>query len=113
MPAVKTKPFRSTHNLPFEVGGPFKHDPAFIHFRVGTVTGLYATIGKSYCILALINHEKGNGHFTDTLEWFENSAKRDGYALRIIEIMNGRLMEHLINKRGFRKVDVDVVEKRF
>jgi hypothetical protein len=112
MKKVKTvPPFRSTHGLDFEDGGPFRHDPSFRYFRVGTVEGLWGGIGKSYVILAITNIKPGNGHFLDALEWFEQSCRRDGYSLKVIEIMNARFMKHLIEKRGFVKTDVDACEK--
>jgi hypothetical protein len=106
-------PFESTHKLPFEVGGPFKWDSDFTHFRVGTVEGLWGVNGKSYMLLAILNKKPGNGHFADVLDWFENSAKRDGYSLQIIEILDKRFMDHLINKRGFQKLTDNSVQKSF
>ena len=45
------------------------------------------------------------------LEWFENSARRDGKALEVVEIWNAGLRKHLIVKRGFRlKSNGDVVK---
>ena len=67
------KPFQSTHNLPFEVGGPFRWDVDFTHFKVGTVTGLWKTEGKAYIILAILNHQPGNHHLDDMFEWFETA----------------------------------------
>lgn len=110
---TKNPPFRSTHNLPFEVGGPFRWDLTYTNFRVGTVTGLWKTEGKAYIILAILNHQPGNGHLDDMFEWFENSARRDGYNLKIVEILEKRFMDHLINKRGFKELTSNSVVKTF
>jgi|GEM_PF-1460913 hypothetical protein len=107
------KEFRSSHGLIFEVGGPFRWDEDFTHFRVGTVTGIWAAYDNSYVLLAIINEKPGNGNFTDLLEWFERSCKRDGYSLKIIEIVNEKFMIHLINRRGFKKTSENSVEKIF
>lgn len=108
----KEKPFRSSHNLAFEMA-PFEYDPAFFRFRIGTCDGLWTTGDKAYIIVAVTNNEPGNGHFEDVLEWFENSAKRDGYSLRIAEFFNPRLKNHFIEKRGFKPYGINDVEKIF
>src|SRR5678816_1085685 len=98
--------FKSTHDLPFEIapwepliGFPFAKD--FMRFRVGTCSGLWQSTKDSYDILAIDNESKGNGHFEDVLEWFEQSCRRDKKAFRILEVWNEKLATHLINKRGF------------
>ncbi len=109
--------FISSHNLDFEIA-PW-NSPIDIsidnlsRFRIGTCEGLWGVEGKSYVIIAVTNNIPGNGHFNDVLEWFENSCKRDGYTLKIVELMNKRLMKHLINKRGFKRIDKENVIKKF
>lgn len=105
------KPFQSTHGLIFETGGPFRHDPAFTHFRIGTVNGIYSAIPDAYIVLAILNNVPGNGHMDDFFEYFERSCRRDKKAFRIIEILEKRFRDHLIQKRGFTKTDVNAVEK--
>jgi hypothetical protein len=107
------KPFQSTHNLSFEVGGPFRWDVNFTHFQVGTVTGLWATIDQSYVILAVLNSEPGNGHLIDVWDWFEFSCRRDHYSLKVIEILEKRFIDHLIKKRGFKELTGNSVVKTF
>lgn len=94
--------FKSTHNLDFEVAPWITED--FQRFRIGTVSGIWAATSLSYDILGIDNDKPGNGHFEDTLQWFENSCKRDNRALRILEVWNERLKKHLISKRGFVEV---------
>ncbi len=74
----------------------------FMRFRVGTCTGVYSTEGK-FGILGIENSVKGNGHFEDVLQWFEFSAKRVKVRLYVLEVWNKRLMDHLIEKRGFTR----------
>jgi len=107
------KEFRSTHNLIFEDGGPFRHDPTFRHFRIGTVEGLYGSIGKSYCVLAIVNNSPGNQHMIDFFEYFERSCRRDGYSFKILELTNPRFKQHLIDKKGFVDIGNNHVEKIF
>jgi hypothetical protein len=77
------------------------------------VQGIWASYDNSYVLLAIINDKPGNGHFTDLLEWFEQSCRRDNYSLKIIEIVNPKFMIHLIEKRGFKKISENSVEKIF
>lgn len=59
-------------------------------------------IGKSfYYILSIINDKPGNGHLDDVFEWFENSCKRDGRNLLVLECFNEEFYDHLISKRNF------------
>lgn len=93
-------PFQSTHKLEF-LACPWPRDPEWTMFKVGTCHGLFAATDHAYAILSLYNDQQGNGHFGDTMEWFENSCRRDGKGLRIMEVWNDRLYVHLIKKRGF------------
>jgi hypothetical protein len=105
------KPFRSTHGLDFEDGGPFRFDDSFRYFRIGTVEGLYGVRDDAYLVLAIINKDPGNGFMIDFYQYFERSCRRDKKAFRIIEIINSRFMAHLIEKQGFTKIGADCVEK--
>ncbi len=105
--------FKTTHNLPFLTRpwkAPFKiGDETYIQFKVGTVTGVYFTDTQNYNILAVVNDKEGNGHFSDTLEWFEQSCRRDKMGLVFLELINNDFEKHLIEKHGFkrhRKVDL-------
>ena len=103
----------TTHKLDFLVA-PWKN-PFWKRFKVGTVHGLWNCTEKSYQILSIINEKPGNGHFEDTLQWFEFCCKRDGMSLCILEIWNKRFLKHLIRKRGFKKVitenQINVIKK--
>lgn len=103
--------FKSTHNLDFEIAPWYTAE--FQLFRIGTCEGLWGSDAECYLILAILNNEPGNGHFEDVLEWFENSCCRDKKRLRILEIDNSGLMVHLIEKRGFKKIKGNNVEKTF
>lgn len=107
-----TTKMKTTHNLDF-LAAPFEYDPKMVRFKVGTCHGLYACTSTEYQIIAVMNDEKGNGHLTDVLEWFENSAKRDKKALTVCEIWNEGFYHHLINKRGFSPINPLYVIKRF
>lgn len=91
---------KTKHNLEFEVA---QHPIVveFLLFRVGTAEGLWRDGGDTYDILAIKNSAPGNGHLDDVFEWFENSCKRDGKNLRIMELWNQKFAEHLVKKRGF------------
>lgn len=106
------KPFESSHQLAFEVA-PWERDASWTRFRVGTCSGLWNYTGEAYQILTIDNAVKGNGHFEDVLEWFENSCRRDHKKLRILELWNSAFKHHLIRKRGFVLSGPDDVEKPF
>lgn len=96
--------FKSTHNLLFEVA-EYPHQlvagVTWMAFRVGSVEGLFCDSGDSYAILAVMNNKPGSGHFTDVLEWFEHSCKRDNKKFRILEVWNEKFRKRLIEKHGF------------
>lgn len=98
-------PFISTNQLDFE-SAPYPYQIDDLHnwiaFRIGTCEGLWCCTEKYYAILAVQNHKKGNGHFTDVLDWFKNSCKRDKKDLKILEVWNKNLKQHLISKKGFK-----------
>ena len=108
--------FKSEHNLDFEVT-PWKYnlEPIFKwqKFRIGTCEGLWRFFNNSYEILAIENIEKGNGHLIDVFDWFENSCKRDGYSLKVLEFFNEKFKKYLIEKRGFEKYKESDVIKIF
>lgn len=106
------KEWKSSHNLIFEIA-PFEYDSDTFRFRIGTCDGIWTVQGKSYCIIAVTNRERGNGHFEDVLEFFERSCRRDGYSLRVLEFVNQRLKRHFIEKRGFKEISGNSVEKIF
>lgn len=93
---------KTIHNLIFEVA-PWEYDlgDGFIRFRVGTVTGLFRCTVDEYQILALVNHEKHNGHLEDVFQWFMASCKRNKKQLAILEIWNDHFLKHLKEKKGF------------
>jgi len=97
------KTFQTTHKLPFLAAEPELGilGGVFTRFKVGTCHGLYTVEDGAYKIVAVINDSPGNGHFTDVLEWFTNSAQRDGNDLEVVEIWNNGLRKHLVAKRGF------------
>ena len=93
--------FKSTHNLKFEMARWHLGDM----FRVGTCEGLWGSTNDSYYILSIINSKPGNGHLNDVFEWFENSCKRDGRNLLVLECFNKEFYKHLTDKRGFVPLD--------
>jgi len=108
--------FESEHKLDFETATYHRQfDPTTIWnaFRIGTVEGLWCCKEKAYEILSVINSNPGNGHFTDVLQWFENSCKRDNRALIIREFTNEGLKKHLIEKKGFIEYGTSDVIKYF
>lgn len=104
--------FKSKNNLDFESTSQPTHWD-FYGFKVGTCHGLWRTSNKSYEILAIVNEKPNNGHLDDVFEWFENSAKRDNYNILVLELWNERFMDHLINKKGFTKIDNSNIIKKF
>ena len=84
----------------------------FKRFRVGTCHGLWRDKDNAYEILAIANEEPHNGHFGATMHWFETSAKRDGYTVRVLEIMNASLARTL-KRRGYSIVDANTMAKDF
>ena len=111
--AVVTK-----HKLDFEVA-EWKYSDKISLFRVGTCHGQWfwhkmKTFGPILCILSIINDEPGNGHLDDVFQWFEESAKRAGCYLMIMDFHNERFKQHCIEKRGFTEVPgTDHVVKLF
>ena len=104
--------FQSTHKLDFECA-EYPISPEWIQYRVGTCHGLWTASEGCYDILAVSNQKPGNGHFEDVLEWFEQSCRRDGYNLRILECWNQELKVHLVEKRGFENYEEDNLIKKF
>jgi hypothetical protein len=101
---MKRHTFQTTHKLAFLAAEP---EPGILggvctRFKVGTCHGLYTVEDGAYKIVAIINDSPGNGHFTDVLEWFQNSSHRDHKDLEAVEIWNDGLRKHLVAKRGFK-----------
>lgn len=92
---------KTLHNLEFE-SRPWHRDKEMVDFRVGTCYGLYFCTDKAYVIVAIKNQEPGNGHFTDVLQWFYESCKRDKKNLVFAEIMNKRFGAHMVLTHGFK-----------
>jgi hypothetical protein len=65
--------------------------------------------GKQYQILAALHPKPGNGHFSKALEWFENSARRDGYSLAFLEVENPELRARL-KTRGYHEEENNLVK---
>lgn len=100
---------KTTHDLDFETM-PSPYDifgDGHQMFRIGTCEGQWGSLKDCYYILSVINDKPNNGHFTDVLEWFGNSCKRDNKNLLILGCMNDRLYNHLVNKKGFIPLDKD------
>jgi len=104
------KPFTSTNNLDYLQSHAV--DENMFRFKVGTCHGLFYQTEKAVCLLAVMNNEKGNGHFTDVLEWFEYSAQRQGLYFDVIEVWNQRLRKHLMEKQGFVAIAPDHLRKK-
>ena len=104
--------FESTHKLDFECA-EWPISLEWTQYRVGTCHGLWMASEGCYDILAVQNDKPGNGHFEDVLEWFEQSCRRDGYNLRILECWNHELKVHLMEKRGFENYEEDNLIKKF
>lgn len=102
----------TTHALAFECR-PWHIDDEWTDFRVGTCHGLYRAQGDAYEMLAIDNHEPHNGHFEDVMQWFEASCRRDGKALRFLEVVNERFGRHVVQKRGFIWENTDNLIKHF
>lgn len=99
---------QTTHNLDFTT----QKWGMWQEFKVGTVTGLWASADDAYMILTCLNSQPGNGHLTDVFEWFENSCKRDRKDLIVLEIMNDKFARHLREKRKFRPYGSDHMIKK-
>lgn len=96
------------HKLLFEVApSPYNLPGGVEHalYRVGTCHGQWGFTQDSFFILSVMNEQPGNGHFNDVLQWFENSCKRENKNLLILDCMNKDFYIHLLNKRGFTKLD--------
>jgi len=104
------KPFTTTNNLDFLQSNGVDAD--IFRFKVGTCHGLYYQTKEAVCLLAVMNNKKGNGHFTDVLEWFEFSAKRQGLYFDVVDVMNMRLRKHLMDKQGFVAIGRDHLRKK-
>lgn len=104
----------STNKLTYEQSEPtlLEEGVTMAGFRVGTCHGLVVFREDSIDLLAVINNEIGNGHFTDVLEWFEFACREQKKLFRVVELWNQRLKWHLINKKGFVAVDQFTVCKK-
>jgi len=83
---------------PHELGelNPFP----WFRFRVGTVTGIIEERPLSIDIRLIKNSKKGNGHFEDAISVIGKMCKHERKSLRVVEILNLRLMQYFLN-RGF------------
>jgi hypothetical protein len=88
------------------------HYAGFYRFRVGTCNGLWQSTEDAYQILSVINHQKGNGHFKATMQWFEQSCRRDNKKLQVLECWNLRLAS-MLRKHGFKRYSGLNYEKTF
>ncbi len=101
--------FKSTHKLEFKrTPDYFKglFGKKFDQFKIGTCNGLYQRDADGVKILAVLNEEPNNGHFTDVMEWFSYFAKKDEVPLIFLEVWNHRLKRHLIEKHGFEDCEI-------
>jgi hypothetical protein len=73
---------------------------------------LWQLTDDAYEILSVINKEKGNGHFRATMQWFEQSCRRDRKKLRVLECWNLRLAA-MLRKNGFKRYSGLNYEKSF
>ena len=106
------QPFVSSHKLDFEVADWHGCDDIKL-YRIGTCEGQYTWAPGYYAIVSVINKKPGNGHLDDVFEWFENSCRRDKKALMVLELMNPRFYQHLVEKRGFVPAGGDNLIKTF
>lgn len=89
---------------PFESTEETYYDSGFKHFRVGTCKGLWRATEDAFEILAVKNGNKGNGHFKDTMWWFEQSCRRENKKLRLREVWNVWLYLRSIKKYGYKRM---------
>lgn len=102
----------NTPAIPFESTSETYRGGSFKQFRVGTCDGLWQATDEAYEILAVVNRNKGNGHFKEAMLWFEQSASRDQKKLRILEVWNVRLA-FMLRRNGFRWKTLFTWEKSF
>lgn len=96
--------FQSTNNLEFfSRPYPQKIEDGYDwqQYKIGTVDGLWCHKNDSYIILTFNNTDKNNGHFTDVMEWFQYSCKRDKINFKILEVMNPDFKNHLQSNWNF------------
>lgn len=112
---ITQRPFQSIHKLDYLQAPPYLGvlGGTFIPYKIGTCHGIFCMSKRAFKIVAVVNDNPGNGHFTDVLEWFEYAAKLNGKALEVVEIWNDPLRQHLINKRGFTLLKNGDVRKTF
>lgn len=93
-----------THpSIPFEsTDAPTKY-AGFFGFRVGTCEGLWRATPDAFEILAVVNRERGNGHFAQAMKWFELSAIREKKKIRLLQTFNFKLYWQSIRKHGYRR----------
>jgi hypothetical protein len=101
----------TAHNLDFEVA-PYESILNSVRddikrFRIGSCFGLWQSTRYTYDVIAITNENKGNGHFDDVFQWFENSCYRDQKDFRFMEVINPALRIHLTTKRGFKHERMD------
>lgn len=102
--------FKTTHNLDFYAAPSPYNIFGNNHqlFKIGTCEGQFGSLSDSWFILTVINHKPNNGHLNDVFEWFEYAAKRDNKNLLVLECMNTDFYQHLLKKRGFVPLYINV-----
>lgn len=114
---VNVKIFSPINGLQLELQ-PHEHNdvskfPRY-RFQVGTVTGIIQESLFSLDICLIKNKVKQNGHLEDAIHCLTELSKQGTVDLRVIDIINPKFKQHLIDKYGFRQTRLrDIVSKTY
>jgi len=125
-PITECSPLRHSHGPIFQVGEPYTPELALKQmgigaealpeamaafaglklpkqlneFYYGTVTGLFRAEGDWFELIAVVNRERGNGHFERLMGELE-----EAYHVRVFHLLEIRFANYLTTQRGYVKVD--------
>ncbi len=95
----KVQPTQEFRAAPWHLAQVMGDD--LVNFTFGTCDGLMRVLDGTLGLIAINNDEKGNGHFKQFMEFFEELAAAMYLGTSVLEIENKRLYKHLVEKWGY------------
>lgn len=80
-------------------------------FQRGTVEGLIGLRPGVFVLVAIVNDRPNNGEFSPVMDELEHVARCHNLKFRVAAILNPRLRDHLLRKRGYTLIDEETAEK--
>lgn len=117
---MEVSTFKSSNSLEFKISEwefnnmfTWQQKHPIYRYRCGTCDGIFEDGENHVGVIAIVNSQPQNGHFNDTMEWFDYMAQSTNRELKFFEIWNDRLYKHLIDKRGHIAIDIQNTRKTF